>query len=430
MKHALLIGLATTATLTNHTLYAQLSNVLPDTSLTHAGHFLFHIPAGWLTNQQGDQFSMKPPDLGPDEFLSFLLLTPTSDTNFQAAGDVLISQVAAALNAQPLGQSSGNGSFYFSLYTGQCLKGWDYSYGSGNIKISYRNPKDAYQNNVNFTIGVFLARLNGRMERVCYISKDYKCGIYSTTTSYKWTYGPVVDDFFFSLDFDDWQNVHRGSGKISAGGISGIWSGVAYMQGPQNSSTFQAGDYKPACFIFFDNGQVYYNSDWPHYGLFNLNTIAAAAMDPGHWGTYSWQGGSGVAKISWQTIPFSITGGRLTARLSGSPRIFEKLPASDDIYLNGNWCEFNGSACISFSADGRFSDNGVIRAIEHRPTTCNEALPEKGQGTYEVHCHSLVFHYSSGLTSQTALPGLGLEKGNPSPDKLILGWQNDVLNKK
>ncbi|MDP4216403.1 MAG: hypothetical protein Q8927_09390 [Bacteroidota bacterium] len=395
-------------------LYAQES-----TAQTHAGHFLFRVPEGWKTTQQGDLFSMTPPDLGSDELLSFLFLAPVTDTGFLAVADATISQVATAMQGTGITQPFANHPLYFQLYSGQCLKGWDYSMGTGSIRMPYKDPNNPYVTSIDFTIGVFLARLNGRMERVCYISRDFKCGNYETTTSYKWTYGPVVDDFFFNLEFDDWKDTHSRPGKISNTGISAVWSGVSYIQGM----------YRASFFVLFDNGQVYYNSDLPKYGLSNLNTIAAAANDPPHWGTYSYQGGSGVMKISWQTIPFSIADGRMSAGLNGAQRTFQKMPFLEKVRLAGTWNEFKGAISIAFTADGQFTDQGVLRSIEHRPTTCNEALPEKAQGTYEISNHSIIFHYAGGMTTQAALAELDLHPGVCSPDQLILGWHNDVLEK-
>jgi hypothetical protein len=308
---------------------------------------------------------------------------------------------------------------YFQLYEGRCLKGWDYSFGTANIRIGYKKGNDTYLSYITFTIGLFLAKINGRTERVCYISKDFKCGIYETSTSFKWTYGPVIDDFFFSLQFDDWKDTHFKPGKFGNTGITGVWSGVSYIQGM----------YRASFFLLFDNGQVYYNSDWPKYGLWNLNTIAAAANDPPHWGTYSYQGGSGVMRISWQTIPFSMADGKMTAGLNGSKRDFTKMPALESVHLHGTWSEYKGSISIAFTTDGQFEDQGVLRSIEHSATTCNEALPEKAKGTYEIREHSIIFHYANGLTTQAALAEFDLHSGVCSPDKLILGWHNDVLEK-
>ncbi|MDP4244880.1 MAG: hypothetical protein Q8932_03455, partial [Bacteroidota bacterium] len=91
-------------------LYAQES-----TAQTHAGHFLFRVPEGWKTTQQGDLFSMTPPDLGSDELLSFLFLAPVTDTGFLAVADATISQVATAMQGTGITQPFANHPLYFQL---------------------------------------------------------------------------------------------------------------------------------------------------------------------------------------------------------------------------------------------------------------------------------------------------------------------------
>ena len=406
--------------LIHHLLIAQGHLSSEGSAQIHIGHCLFYVPEGWKTARQGDIFSMTAPDLGPEELLSFLLLPPLTDTGFQNAANSTISQLAAGMKGEAVMQNYADHSLYFELHSGRCLKGWDYSMGTGNIRIPYQNANDPYVSHIDFIIGIFLAKINGRMERAAYISRNYKCGIYSTSTAYKWTYDQVISDFFFDLQFDDWTETHTRTGKITNRGVSGVWTGVAYI----------AGKYQAAFFALFDNGQAYYSADWPRRGLFDINTISEAANNPFNWGTYTWQDGAGVMKISWQTIPFTISDGKLTAGLNGSQRPFERMAPMDDLRLDGAWCAYNGAACIRFTADGRFEDNGVICRAEHRPTTCNEALPQQGQGTYVIRDHSILFHYSTGLTTRAAMAGLGLQKGDPSPEKLFLGWQDDVLQKK
>ncbi|HTR29377.1 MAG TPA: hypothetical protein VMH27_08900 [Puia sp.] len=410
-------------------LRAQSRSPADDNGQIHVGHFLFAVPPGWKTAGQGGIFSMSAPDLGPEEGLTFLLLPPLTDGSFLSSADATLSLLATSMQGQAIPQNYSTHALYFELHSGRCGKGWDYSFGTGVIHVPYKDPNLTYSSTINFTIGVFLAKVNGRIERVAYISKDYKCGIYGTTTAYKWTYGPVIDDFFFDLRFDDWTEPPTRRGKITNTGVSGVWSGVAYI--PGSFVTNQPGKYDATVIILFDNGQVYYGGEWPRRGLANINTFSEAANHPDHWGTYTWQDGSGVMKISsWQTIPFTIRDGKLISTISGSQRPFERMAPMEDIRLEGAWCEYNGGACIRLSADGRFEDNGVICRAEHTPTTCNEALPQQGQGTYEIRDHSIVFSYSTGVTTRIAMSGLGLQKGNNSPDKLFLGWQNDVLEKK
>lgn len=386
--------------------------------LVHFNHFLFTIPVGWKSAQNGDYMTLTTPVTTADEMLSYILFPPVNDTNFQKAGDEAMKQLATSMGGIAQGLGRGDGSVYAMLHDGLYKKGWKYSFGSGTIQV---NNQSDYTKSMSFIVGVYMGKIDGRIERVLYLSKNYRCSIYFTTTAYKINYEPVIDNFFFDMKFDDWEDTNVKSGKITSSGISGIWSGVSYLGGETK--------YDATFFILFDNGQVFYDSKFPKLGLYNLNTLSAAATRPDQWGTYTWQNGSGVMTISsWRTIPFSIKDGKLMANTGGSVRPFTKLPSIEGPTLNGTWC-FEGS-CISFTSDGKFTDDGVIEKLGHLPTTCDFIEPKNGQGTYEIKHNSIFFHYIDGITIQNAVSGLNIDNGNLSTSKLFLGWYNDVLEKK
>ena len=176
--------------------------------------------------------------------------------------------------AQGLGRSDG--SVYEVMHEGIYKRSWEYSMGSGTIQI---NNMSDFSKSMSFQAGVFLAKINGRIEKVLYLSKNYRCGSYSTTTAYKKSYESVIDNFFFDMKLDDWQDTNMKQGKVTSSGVSGVWSGVSYLGGEIK--------YDASFFILFDNGQVFYDSKFPKSGLYNLNTLAAAANRPDQWGTYT-----------------------------------------------------------------------------------------------------------------------------------------------
>jgi len=418
MKKAFLFVLVTAAF---QSLTAQSNSPAGEAPLTHAGHFIFRVPPGWKTAQQGNLFTMVPPDCPPDQLMSFILLEPVRDTGFLSVGNATLTQVAVALNGEVIPQVSAGHPLYFEMYAGRCLKGWDYSYGNGRIRIKVMKDGDAYPSWIDFTIGVYLAQVNGRMERACYLSKDYKCGnIVMTTTSNKWSYDRVIENFFFNMRFDDWTDADVRSGRFNNTGVTGVWSGVSYFEGTYRATTF----------IFFDNGQVCYNTRWPMTGLADLNTIVAAANDPPHWGTYTYQDGSGVIKVLYQTFPFTIQGDKLTGTMNGGTRDFKRMPILDEVRLNGTWTMYGGAISIMFTANGEFEDYRVIRELEHRTTTCDYSVPERVRGTYTIRNHTLFFHFSDGTHTEMAIAELGLQRGVNSPDQLVLSFENNVLTKK
>jgi hypothetical protein len=389
----------------------------------HFNHIFFTVPTGWKAMQTGSFYSMTPVDITGEEQLIFLLFPPVSDTSFKNVGDAAIRQLAATMGGQARGTGRGDGSVYEVSYEGLFKKGWEYSMGSGTIQVN--NMAD-YSKSTSFIVGVFLAKINGRIERVLYLSKSFKCDGVSTTSSYKSTFEPVITNFFFDLRFDDWKDVKVTQGKVTHSGISYVWSGTSYMTKGLNTM----GTYDASFFILFDNGQAYYNTKFPLHGLLNLNTLAEAANNQNYWGTYAYQNGSGSIRISYRTIPFTIKGDELVAEMNATTRTFVKLPDIDDAHLEGVWCSSSLNGCISFTKDGKFSDNGVVGSLEHLPTSCNSGGPQKGEGAYEIKSHSLLFKYSNGLIMQTAISGLNIEKTNTSPDKLFLGPYGDLLQKK
>ena len=391
--------------------------------LVHFKHFLFAVPDGWKAGQTGNFYSITPDNLSGDEQLIFLLFPPVTGNSFKDAGNAAINQLAASIGGQAKGFGSADGSVYEFSNEGLCKKGWEYSMGSGRIQVN--NMAD-FSKSMTFGVGVFLAKINGRIERVLYLSKNFKCDGVSTTSSYNAAYEPVITNFFFDLRFDDWKDEKVSQGRVSHSGISHVWSGVSYM----NKGLNTMGTYDASFFIFFNNGQVYYNTTFPLHGLLNLNTIAAAANDPHYWGTYTYQNGSGEINISYRKIPFKFKGGELVAEMNSTTRSFEKLPVIDDARLEGTWCSTSLNGCVSFTKDGKFNDNGVMRSLDHLPTSCNAAAPASGEGIYEIKSNSLLLHYTNGIIIQTALSGLNLQKTNVSPDKLFLGPHNDVLQKK
>ncbi|HVM88852.1 MAG TPA: hypothetical protein VMT76_11755 [Puia sp.] len=409
---------------TNYNVAISTQTSANNDGLMHFNHLIFNIPQGWKATQDAAAMSFTIPVQSKDEMLMLMLLPPVTDTNFQIAGNNTINLIAKSMGGRvPL--TGGPGREYSMIHEGQYAKSWQYSFGKNTISISKMPTQaDPYPTSLDFEAGVYMAKINGRIERVVYLSKNYKCGsgIYgtNTSTSYKNIYSSLLDHFFFNLKFDDYEELKMKPGKLSQSGISGVWSGVSYLS--------NTGKYDATVFIFFDNGQVFYSSEFPHEGLRNINTLTEAALRPDHWGVYNYQNGSGTMKISsWNTIPFTIKDGKLMAETGGSVRPFTKLSSIDGATLNGTWCLYG--SCISFTSDGAFIDNGVIQKLDHLPTTCNSAEPVNGKGTYEIKNHTITFHYADGLMINQAISGLNYDKGNLSTNQLFLGWYNDVLEK-
>ncbi|MDP4264184.1 MAG: hypothetical protein Q8941_16770 [Bacteroidota bacterium] len=402
--------------------------------LMHFNHMLFKIPPGWKTAQQGNLFMMTPPDLEPDEMLSYIFLPSVTDTSFNDVAVSTLKEVATGMNGEAVQeQIFGKGPLYIQENEGKYGKGWEFSKGHGTIRLAYPDPNSPGVNKYEFySAGVFLAKIHSRIERVIYISKDIRRGFNENSTYRKPTYESIIKNFFFDLDFDDWTNAKVNPGKITHTGISHLWGGLAYFEGSLGQTFFE-GSVKATYLVFFDNGQVYYNKELPKEGLLNINTFTQAAIYPRWWGTYTYQDGAGVIKLLYVTIPFTLKDGKVYLDIYQKKIPYDLLPAPDDMKLNGTWCEhaeYDGKkACISFTGNGQFTDNGVISRIEHQINNAFHSIPGSGQGNYEIKNNSIIFHYSSGLTYQAAFSGLNIQKGNPSPNEIHLGYNDDVFEK-
>jgi hypothetical protein len=84
---------------------------------------------------------------------------------------------------------------------------------------------------------------------------------------------------------------------------------------------------------------------------------------------------------------------------------------------------------ITFTENGRFTDDGAVRVLEHSLYTIYSTGMKPGEGTYEVKNWTLLLHYSDGRGFQTAFLGLGTPAGDVKPAELVLGFNHDKLKR-
>jgi len=417
------------AILSSQFILAQPKTNAPADGLTHFGHLLFQTPPGWKTMQQADVFIMLPTDLAPDELLTYIIGAPVSDTNFERVAISTIKELATGLNGEAIGENIyGPSPLYVKQNEGRYIKGWEYSMGHGHIRVKYRAPNSTIDNYQFFYVGLFLVRLNGRVERITFLSKDIRRGPSENSTYRKPIYDAVVSNFFFDLEFDDWKDAPCAPGKITGTGIVRQWGGTAFFEGG-TGPVYTVGSIKGTWLIFFDNGQVYYNADLPLHGLQQVNTWAESVIYPRWWGTYTYANGKGTIHLSYETVPFTLHGDSLWLELYRTRLPYSPFPSFSDLRLKGKWCgPVNGAGsqpCIALTLDGRFSDDGVIHRIEHPINDPFTGSPATGQGHYTISDNSIRFTYDNGYTSQVAFSSFGIAPGNPAPTELHLGYHDD-----
>jgi len=417
------------AMLTVHLALAQPATNARADGLAHVGHLLFRVPPGWKSVHQGNIFIMLPTDLAPDELLTFIIGAPVNDTNFDRVAVSTINELAAGLNGEATGEAIyGPSPLYVKENEGRYIKGWEYSLGHGHIRVKYRAPNSSIDSYQFFYAGLFFVRLNGRVERIAFLSKDIRRGFADNSTYRKPVYDAVVSNFFFDIGFDDWKDEPCMPGKLTGTGIVRQWGGTAFFEGGVGA-VYTEGSVKGTYLIFFDNGQVYYNAELPLHGLQEVNTWAEAVLYPRWWGTYTYSNGKGTIHLSYETVPFTLHGDSLWLELYRKKLPYSPFPRFNGLRLKGKWCgpgNVDGSeACISLTPDGRFADDGVISKIEHLVNDAFTGSPATGQGRYAIGDNSIRFTYDNGYSIQAGFSGLGIAPGNPAPADLHLGYHDD-----
>jgi hypothetical protein len=409
-------------------LFAQNNN----NSVTHFNHVLFTIPTGWVSNQQGGFFEMHPSDLDKDEMLTYLFLPPVTDTSFANVALQTINEMATGVSGESYKEDVyGNSPLYQINNQGIFIKGWEYSTGRSHIRLKH-SINAGIIDYWFYYLGIFMVKIHNRIERVVFMSKDLRRGLDQNSTYRKPAYENIVRDFFYSLEFDDWTAANYKPGKVTNTGISHLWGGASYFEGA-TGSTFNVGSMQGTYLVFFDNGQVFLNAELPQNGFNNIDTYVQAATYPRWWGTYTYKEGSGVIKLSYETIPFKLEKGQINLNHYQTSIPYAQMPSLDGVKLSGSWCmqgSFGGKTiCLNLGPDGRFNDNGVIHYLEHNINNCFAGAPQAGEGTYEIKNNSILFHYNNGAFNQAGFSGLRLQSSNPSPKEIHLGYHDDVFQK-
>jgi hypothetical protein len=184
--------------------------------------------------------------------------------------------------------------------------------------------------------------------------------------------------------------------------------------------------------IFFNNGQVYFGPKFPDEGLYELNSRIPPELFPRNWGTYTYSNGKGNLKMLFADIPFRTEGDKLIVTKNQRDWPFYKLNSVDGARFNGTYVmgvAFEMIPVISFTADGKFNDKGVVRVLYHENNTCTNPGFKPGSGTYEVKDHTITFNYTDGRKVKIAFLGTDYDRNNPSPATLRMSFDDNVMTR-
>src|SRR4030095_361320 len=112
-------------------------------------------------------------------------------------------------------------------------------------------------------------------------------------------YSNAIENFLFSLKFDDWNELVIKKGIARGDGIIGPWQGISMSVGLSRPGAELGAELKVQQLIFFSNGQAYFGKNFPVEGLDELNTWIKAENNRRNWGTYTFSNGKGVLKMPY-----------------------------------------------------------------------------------------------------------------------------------
>ena len=390
------------------------------------GSVIYITPKGWKEQQYTNGVVLTPTALPANEHLNIQLM---QSMNFSGTMEQALQksydEACVILNVTKM--HDVNGGNYNALSAKKSFRGWEYIRCSGGIQVNNGTPyKDEYG------LDLFVVKINNRFERVAIVKSRNNCKLSRYYPSDRLSYNNSIEIFLFSLQFTDWQEPVVKIGTVKGDGIIGAWEGISMSVGIPKTGAILGAELKVSDAIFFSNGQAYFGPKFPTEGLDGLNTWIPPELHRRDWGTYTFSNGRGVLKMPYADIPLRMENNKFIITPNKTDHEFIKLKPVDGATFNGTYAlsELNGKIpYITFTADGRFTDDGAIKVLYHEYIDCiNEALTS-GSGTYEVKNYSVIFNYTDGRKIKIAFMGLDYDRKNQSPATLTLSFNEDEMKR-
>jgi len=395
------------------------------------GTVQYAIPKGWNVTKYPDGDILAPAQLPKNEFLEIWVqpsmnFSGTMEQALQKSYD----ETAAKLQAKKM--NDVNGGNYAKVAAKISFRGWEYIRCSGGIQMGGGDYPPEYG------LDLFLIKINGRYEQVAIIKSRNNCNLARYYPSERLKYYNEIENFLFSLQFADWKEPDVKTGIAKGEDVNGTWQGISMSVGTSKPGADLGAELKVKQLIFFSNGQAFFGNNFPAEGLDELNTWVRAENYRRDWGTFTFSNGKGVLKLPYADFPLRMENSKLIITANKTDHRFVKTNAVDGARFNGTYAlssrniageETGKTPLISFTADGKFTDNGAMSILYHEYNDCLNAAKEPGSGTYEVKNYSVIFNYTDGRKIKVAFPGTAYDIKNPSPPTLMLSANEDALKK-
>ncbi|WP_462219792.1 lipocalin-like domain-containing protein [Ferruginibacter sp.] len=378
-------------------------------------------PAGWSEEIFSDGVVFKPLGLPADEHLAIQIMEPLNFSGtLEQAMEKSFEEATIMYNGTSMYQSDGK---YSKNAAQKSFNGWEYIRGKGSIQVENGT---AYKSEVG--LEVFVIKINNRFERVAIIeSRKYCGGVSRYYATDRISYRNGIEQFLYSLQFSDFNAAVLKSGSANGTGIVGVWEGTIQSTGAATGVRLEV--FSP---IFFNNGQVYFGNKFPTEGLDDFNSRIAPELYPRNWGTYTFNNGNGMLKMPFAEIPFRTQGDKIIVTKNQRDWPFYKLNSVDGAKFSGTYKmseSYEIIPVITFTADGKFNDNGVVRTLYHDGTNCINPGFVPGSGNYTVKDFTVTFNYTDGRKVKIAFLGTDYDKSNPSPATLRMSFNEDPMNR-
>ena len=393
------------------------------------GQVMYSIPNGWKVTKYPDGDILSPTSPPFDEFLEIwvqpsLNFSGTMEEALQKSFDETVEKIQATK------MNNVNGGNYNKEPAKISFRGWEYIRCSGGIQMG--------ADRAEYGLDMFVIKVNGRFEKISIVKSRKNCEYSRYYPTDHIQYFNDVENFFFSLQFPDWKEPVVKTGLAKGDGITGDWQGIAMSVGLAKSGAELGAELKGKHLIFFSNGQALFQSNFPTEGLDELNTWIRAENNRRDWGTYTFSNGRGVLKLPYAEIPLRMENGKLVITTNKTDHGFIKTNSVDGARFNGTYTmssktflgnETEITPLISFTSDGKFTDNGALKILYHEYNNCLNLAYGPGSGTYEVKNYSVIFNYTDGRKIKIAFLGSDYDIKNQSPATLTLSSNEDVLRR-
>lgn len=392
------------------------------------GQLNYTVPVGWKLAKYKNGVLITAPQLLAKEFLGIEILEPINFSGtIQQALEAAYNKTCTELQVTKMNEVSGKN--YNALESKKSFKGWEYIRCSGGVQV---NNGTSYSD--EYGIDLFVIRINNRYERIAVLKSRNTCGGLSRYyPSDRLMYADAIENFLFSLKFDDWKEPVVTNGTLKGNVFTGVWQGLSMSVGLSKPGAELGAEIKLKQLILFSNGQAYFGKNFPLEGLDGINTLIKAENNRRDWGSYSFNSGRGILKLPYGEFPMRVENNKLVITTNKTDHGFIKLNDVDYVKFSGTYAmsEWNGTIpTISFTPDGKFTDHGAIRILCHEYVDCLNPALTPGSGVYELKNHSVIFNYSDGRKIKIAFTEAGFDKNNVDPSStLVFAFNNDVLKR-